>query len=70
MTGKTLFSTALLMTLISLATPAFADNVEPIGKSGPVAGGVYVALQPTSGQRDSGRGRSIGNARRLRRFQR
>src|ERR1700733_3351669 len=38
-----LFFTALFVGLISLATPAFADNVELIGATGPVVGGVYVA---------------------------
>ena len=43
MTAKTLFSAVLLTTLISLATPAFADNVEFIGATGAVVGNVYVA---------------------------
>jgi hypothetical protein len=43
MTKKMLFSVALLITLVSLATPAFADNVELIGATGPVVGNVYVA---------------------------
>jgi len=43
MTTKTLFSMGLLVALISLATPAFADDVELIGATGPVVGGVYVA---------------------------
>jgi len=31
------------MSLISLATPAFADSIEFIGATGPLVGGVYVA---------------------------
>ena len=38
-----LFLTALFMSLISLATPAFADSIEFIGATGPLVGGVYVA---------------------------
>jgi hypothetical protein len=38
-----LFLTALFTSLISLATPAFADSIKFIGATGPVVGGVYVA---------------------------
>jgi hypothetical protein len=38
-----MFLTALWLSLISLATPAFADSIKFIGATGPVVGGVYVA---------------------------
>ena len=43
MKTSTFFLTALFVGLFSLATPAFADNVELIGATGPVVNGVYVA---------------------------